>query len=203
VVSERKVSVGDTVQVGREILKVIDPRSMRFEGQVSADRLGELKLGQKVAFRVNGFGEQEFIGKLSRIDAAANAATRQVEVAASFDDPGSAPKVAGLYAEGRVDSGTQSSMVLAEGSIERQGDNAFAWKIDGEVLRKVPVQLGARDDRRGEVVIVAGLKEGDLVLRAPGSQLADGQKLQRVKPGAGAASAVAAKPAASTVASSK
>ena len=39
VVSERKVSAGDTAQVGKELLKVIDPRSMRFEGLVSADRM--------------------------------------------------------------------------------------------------------------------------------------------------------------------
>ncbi|MDP0971963.1 HlyD family efflux transporter periplasmic adaptor subunit, partial [Klebsiella pneumoniae] len=39
VVSERKISVGDTVQIGRELIKVIDPASMRFEGQISADRL--------------------------------------------------------------------------------------------------------------------------------------------------------------------
>ena len=39
VVSDRKVSVGDTAQVGKELVKVIDPRSMRFEGLVSADRM--------------------------------------------------------------------------------------------------------------------------------------------------------------------
>ncbi|MBN8506580.1 MAG: efflux RND transporter periplasmic adaptor subunit [Burkholderiales bacterium] len=191
VVSERKVSVGDTVQVGREIVKVIDPRSMRFEGQVSADRLGELKLGQPVAFRVNGFGETEFHGKLSRIDASANATTRQIEVAASFDDPAQAPQVAGLYAEGRVNTGAQSALVLAEGSVQRQGDNAYVWKLQGDQLKKVTVQLGARDDRRGEVVVASGLTAGDEVLRSPTSTLSDGQKVQRVKAGAGAASAVA------------
>ena len=46
VVSERKVSAGDTAQVGKELVKVIDPRSMRFEGLVSADRMHELQLGQ-------------------------------------------------------------------------------------------------------------------------------------------------------------
>jgi len=198
VVSERKVSVGDTVQVGREIIKVIDPKSMRFEGQVSADRLGELKLGQAVAFRINGFGDAEFKGKLSRIDAAANATTRQVEVAASFDDPAQAPQVAGLYAEGRVNTGAQSALVLAEGSVLRQGDVAIVWKLQGDTLKKVTVEIGARDERRGEVVVAKGLAAGDEVLRAPTSTLTDGQKVQRVKAGAGAASAVAstAKPAA-------
>jgi RND family efflux transporter MFP subunit len=195
VVSERKISVGDTVQIGREIVKVIDPKSMRFEGQVSADRLGELKLGQAVAFRVNGFGDAEFKGKLSRIDAAANATTRQVEVVASFDDATQAPQVAGLYAEGRVDTGAQSSLVLAEGAIQRQGDSAVVWKLAGDQLKRTTVQIGARDARRGEVVVSSGLVAGDQVLHAPTSTLVDGQKLQRVKPGAGAASAIA--PAAS------
>jgi membrane fusion protein, multidrug efflux system len=191
VVSERKVSVGDTVQIGREIIKVIDPASMRFEGQVSADRLAELKVGQPVVFRVNGFADQEFHAKLSRIDASANATTRQVEVVASFNEPAKAPQVAGLYAEGRVDSGARSSLVLAETSVQRQGDSAFAWRLQDGVVKKVAVQLGSRDDRRGEIEILGGLAVGDQVLRSPGGNLSDGQKAQRVAPGAGAASALA------------
>jgi len=192
VVSERKVSVGDTVQVGRELIKVIDPASMRFEGQVSADRLGELKLGQRVAFRVNGFGDAEFHGKLARIDASANATTRQVELIANFDDAAKAPQVAGLYAEGRVESTDRRALVLNEGSVLREGDTAYVWKLAGDKLKKVNVTLGERDERRGEIVIATGLALGDEVLRNPSSNLKDGAPLQRVKPGAGAASAVAA-----------
>ncbi|MGQ3050564.1 MAG: efflux RND transporter periplasmic adaptor subunit [Roseateles sp.] len=191
VVSERKISVGDTVQIGRELVKVIDPASMRFEGQISADRLGELKLGQAVSFRINGFGDAEFRGKLARIDAAANAMTRQVEVTAEFDDRAKAPQVAGLYAEGRVESANRRALVLAEGSVVRQGDNAFVWKVAGNQLKKVNVTLGERDDRRGEIVVASGLALGDLVLRAPTSSLTDGAVVQRVAAGAGAASAIA------------
>jgi RND family efflux transporter MFP subunit len=194
VVSERKVSVGDTVQVGRELVKVIDPASMRFEGQVSADRLGELKIGQAVSFRVNGFGDVEYRGKLARIDAAANATTRQVELIASFDQPAKAPQVAGLYAEGRVESADRRALVLAEGSVQRQGDSAFVWKIAGSQLKKVNVTLGERDERRGEVVISSGLALGDEVLRAPTGSLSDNAAVVRVKPGSGAASGVAAAP---------
>jgi RND family efflux transporter MFP subunit len=197
VVSERKISVGDTVQIGRELVKVIDPGSMRFEGQISADRLGELKVGQPVAFRINGFGDVEFRGKLARIDASANATTRQVEVIAEFDDRAKAPQVAGLYAEGRVESAERRALVLAEGSVQRQGDAAFVWKVAGNQLKKVSVTLGDRDDRRGEVVIASGLALGDVVLRSPTSSLVDGAAVQRVAAGAGAASAVPAAAAAS------
>ena len=51
IVSDRKVSAGDTAQVGKELLKVIDPTSLRFEGLVSADSIGEVKAGQHVWFR--------------------------------------------------------------------------------------------------------------------------------------------------------
>ncbi|MBH9553839.1 efflux RND transporter periplasmic adaptor subunit [Inhella gelatinilytica] len=196
VVSERKVSVGDTVQVGREIVKVVDPRSLRFEGQVSADRLGEIRVGQAVALRVNGVSEGEYSAKLERIDAAANPTTRQVEVMARFDNPAQAPKVAGLYAEGRVNTGAKSALVLAESSLVRQGEEAFVWRLDGDRLKKVSVQLGERDARRGEWVIQSGLKLGDEVLRSPAGQLADGQALrragQKTPPVAAASSASAA-----------
>ena len=73
VVSDRKVSAGDTAQIGKELLKVIDPTSMRFEGLVSADNIGNVKAGQGVNFRVNGYPDQEFAGKVRRVNPAANA----------------------------------------------------------------------------------------------------------------------------------
>jgi multidrug efflux pump subunit AcrA (membrane-fusion protein) len=145
-----------------------------------------------VSFRINGFGDTQFQGKLARIDAAANATTRQVELAAEFSDKSKAPQVAGLYAEGRVESADRKALVLAEGSVQRQGDNAFVWQVAGNQLKKVAVTLGERDDRRGELVILSGLSLGDVVLRSPTGALVDGAPVQRVAAGAGAASAVPA-----------
>jgi len=189
VVSERKVSAGDTAAIGKELLKVIDPRSMRFEGLVSADRLHELKLGQPVNFRVNGSPDVEFAGKIKRLDAAANATTRQVEVVVAFSDPSQAPRVAGLFAEGRIESGTAQALMLPEASLQRIGDSATAWKLDGTRLSKVNLRLGDRDPRRGEYPVLAGLIAGDRVLRNPGTNLVDGQKVEIAMPPATAAAA--------------
>ena len=198
VVSERKVSAGDTAQVGKELVKVIDPKSMRFEGLVSADRMHELKLGQGVAFRVNGYPQSEFVGQVRRIDAAANAATRQVEVIVAFVDPVAAPKVAGLYAEGSVQTGGVPALMLAASSIVRVGDGAHVWRIDSANSRvvKVAVKLGERDPRSGEVPVLSGLSAGDQVLRSPGSALVDGQSFELGM--SAVASALPAAPAASS-----
>lgn len=193
VLSDRKVSAGDTAQVGKELVKVIDPSSMRFEGLVSADRMSELKLGQLVNFRVNGLTAADFVGKIRRIEAAANATTRQMEVLVDFA-PGTAPKVAGLYGEGRVETGSLSTLMLADASVLRSGDQSFVWLIAGDSLKKQPVKLGERDARRGEFVVVDGLKVGDKILRKSGSNLADGQKVRLVASATAATAAAASAP---------
>ena len=190
VVSDRKVSAGDTAAVGKELLKVIDPGSMRFEGLVSADRMGDIHPGQAVQFRINGFDKSDFAGKVRHVDASADAVTRQVAVIVDFA-PGTAPRVAGLYAEGRIASDASQALLLPEATIVREGDKAYVWKLAGSKLAKTPVTLGERDARLGNVVITAGIAAGDRLLRTPGSTLNDGQSFELAKPATPAASAAA------------
>jgi RND family efflux transporter MFP subunit len=177
IVSDRKVSPGDTASIGKELLKVIDPKSMRFEGRVSADKVAAVKIGQPVLFRVNGFGEQQFTGVVKRIDPSANDVTRQVEVLVGFTGP-QQPHVAGLYAEGRIDAELTDALTLPESAMVRAGDKTYAWKLKGGALAKADLGVGSRDARTGNFEIKSGLTAGDTVLRHPSSNLKDGQKVE-------------------------
>ncbi len=181
VVSDRKVSNGDTAAIGKELLKVIDPTSMRFEGRVSADTISAVKLGQKVNFRINGYGDQQFAGIVRRIDPAANAVTRQVEVLVGFANA-TQPKVSGLYAEGRIDADTSAALMLPEGALVRAGDQAYAWQVKGNKLVKADLGLGLRDARTGNYVVRTGLAAGDQVMRNPNSAMKDGQAIELAAP---------------------
>jgi membrane fusion protein (multidrug efflux system) len=176
VVSDRKVSAGDTAAIGKELLKVIDPTSMRFEGRVSADKISLVKIGQPVAFRVNGYGDQEFQGTVRRIDPSANDVTRQVEVLVGFVNA-IQPKVSGLYGEGRIDSDTKAALMLPEGALVKAGDKAYTWRLKDKALNKAALVIGARDQRTGNYEVKSGLAAGDLVLRTPSSNFKDGQKV--------------------------
>ncbi|MFZ6758025.1 efflux RND transporter periplasmic adaptor subunit [Undibacterium sp. Ji50W] len=179
VVSERKVSAGDTAQIGKELVKVIDPTSMRFEGLLSADKVNNVKIGQMVSFRVNGYGNQGFTGKVKRVDMAANATTRQVEVLVAFADS-NPPRVSGLYAEGRVETGTSQTLMIKSTALLRDGDKAYAWRVKDGLLKKVSLTIGERDPRRGDFEVRSGLVNGDKVVRNPVSTLIDGQKVQMI-----------------------
>lgn len=189
VVSERQVSPGDTAQVGKALLKVIDPSSMRFEGYVSADRRAELKVGQPVDLRINGAAQARLEGSIRRIDVAADPVTRQVALLVDFADRQQAG-VAGLYGEGHVRTASTAALMLGDADLQRDGDRAFAWVVKDGKLRRQPIVLGERDDRSGEYVIKSGLAVGDVIIRNPSRTLVDGTPVQS---GAASAAASAAK----------
>jgi membrane fusion protein (multidrug efflux system) len=178
VVSARKASAGDTAQIGKELIQVIDPSSMRFEGQVSADQMSNLKVGQRVTFRINGVaqtGDQlGSSGRIKRIDGAANPITRQVSVIVEISGK-DRPPVAGLFAEGVIETTNQSALMIPESCLRREGDKVFAWVLDGNKIVKRSIQLGDRDTRLGEWVVSSGLVAGEKILRTTSSSLKDGQ----------------------------
>lgn len=177
VVSERKVSNGDTASAGKELVKIIDPSSMRFAGRVSADKIAMVKTGQAVNFRINGYSGQEFHGKVMRVDPAANDVTRQVEVLVAFADA-TQPRVSGLYAEGNIEAATVNALMLPEAAVVKAGDKAFAWKIKGKTLARVDLLIGQRDGRTGNYEVRSGLAAGDIVMRNPSSNFKDGQVIE-------------------------
>jgi RND family efflux transporter MFP subunit len=177
IVSERKVSNGDTAQIAKELIKVIDPTSMRFEGFVSADRIGVVKVGQEVHFRINGYPGKDFVGRVKRVDPSANAVTRQVVVLVDFVDS-KQPRVAGLYAEGRIDAASEPALMLPESALVQAGDKAYTWRVNGKKLNKVALTLGARDERSGQWEVRGGLAVGDQVMRTPGANFKDGAAVE-------------------------
>jgi RND family efflux transporter MFP subunit len=194
VVSDRKVSAGDTAQVGKELVKVIDPRSLRFEGLVSADRMHEVSIGQDVRFPRQRLSERRVHGQGAprrrrgqRDDAPARGAGRL----RATQPP---PRVAGLYAEGRIAAGARTVLMLPEASVVRVGDRPTSGASDGKHEEGGRCRLGERDARRGEYPLRGGWPQGDRILRNPGSTLVDGQKVEfAARPPARGASGVAAK----------
>jgi RND family efflux transporter MFP subunit len=190
VVSDRKVSAGDTAQAGKELLKVVDPTSLRFEGTISAEEASAVKAGLAVVFRVSGLGDKQFAGKVRRVNPVVSATTRQVEVLVDFAGA-EQPKLAGLYAEGRIDTGARGTLMLPAASLIREGEQSFAWALRNGRLVKAAIKTGERDARSGDFPVTSGLAEGERVLRHPSAQLKDGQPAQE----AGKAVAPAGAPA--------
>ena len=177
VVSARKSSAGDTAQVGKELIQVIDPNSMRFEGQVAADQIGAIKVGQRVNFRINGLvsSAQQLsqIGIVKRIDGAANPITRQVSVIVDLNG-NNRPSIVGLYAEGIIETNTKMAILVSEKALRKEGDKVFAWILNENQINKKPIEIDGRDTRTGSWVVKAGLTTGEKIPREDRSTLKNG-----------------------------
>jgi membrane fusion protein (multidrug efflux system) len=172
IVGKREVSSGDTAQIGKALLKVIDPTSIRLEGFVPSDQVMQIKPGQVVNFYINGSHDQTFEGKIERISPVADATTRQVGVQVALSNNNQL--TVGLFAEGRVQTDIKQGLTIPESSLIQQGDHAYVWRVQKGVLNKVEIKLGARDLQSGDYAIDAGLNEGESILRHPRGALVDG-----------------------------
>ncbi|HET9209679.1 MAG TPA: efflux RND transporter periplasmic adaptor subunit [Thermoanaerobaculia bacterium] len=163
VVSERPVSAGDVVQPGTALYTIVDPSSLQLEASVPAEQLAQLQVGSPVVFTVTGYGNHTFRGQITRINPSADPTTRQVRVYAEIPNSGN-DLVAGLYAEGRIESQSRTGLVVPTAAIDRRmAKPAVLMVRDGKVAR-VDVELGLADDREQKVEVRRGVQAGDVVL---------------------------------------
>jgi membrane fusion protein, multidrug efflux system len=173
VVSERPVSSGDVVQPGTAVYTVVDPSLLELEASVPAERLSAVSAGAPVEFTVNGFPGRTFQGRISRINPAADPATRQVRVYAEIPNPGN-ELVSGLFAEGRVASRSAEGLLVPEAAIDRRMGPPAVIRVQNGTVRRVPVRLGIEDPQEQKVQIVQGVAEGDVVLVGAAQEITPG-----------------------------
>jgi hypothetical protein len=111
------------------------------------------------------------------VNPAANPTTRQVELLVDFVGE-KQPQLAGLYAEGRVETETRASLTIPASAVVRDGDSALAWRVQNDKLQKVALGIVERDLRTGDYVLKTGLAEGDRVIRFPTALLKENQPVQ-------------------------
>ena len=177
VVAVRRVSAGDTAQVGKALMTLINPASMRFEGYIAAEQVGAVQVGQQVSFRVNGYAGRQFTGSIERINPQANEQTRQVQVFVKLSEQHNF--VAGLYTEGYITVAQQQALMLPPGALVQEGDNSFVWLVKNDKLVKTAVTTGKKDLRYGTIEVTAGVSVNDEILRHPQGQLKDGIQIER------------------------
>lgn len=163
VVSERSASAGDVVQTGGALYTIIDPASLRFDGTVPAEQVGQLERGASVEFAVSGYPGKVFDGKIDRINPSADPATRQVRVYVSVPNPDQR-LVAGLYAEGRVGTAVRRAVVAPASAVDQRGVTPTVLRIRQGRVEQVTVQLGVRDEADDRIELRAGVAAGDTLL---------------------------------------
>jgi len=163
VVGQKSVSAGDVVQPGTLLYTVVDPGSMRLEAAIPVEQLRDVRVGLPVKFNVSGYGDREFLGRVTRVSPVVDPVTRQVQIVASIPNTGRA-LVGGLQATGRLSTSTRNGLVAPEAAIDERGSAPTVLRVKRGVVERVSVALGARDEAGELVEISAGVQAGDTLL---------------------------------------
>ena len=86
IVSARLAQPGERVALDAKVVSIIDLSRMQLEASVPPAAIGQVRVGQPMSFRVEGFGEREFAGRIERINPAATAGSRSISVYAVIDN---------------------------------------------------------------------------------------------------------------------
>jgi RND family efflux transporter MFP subunit len=166
VVGERIANQGESLPIDGKILALLDTSHVEVAAQMPAADVVRLKVDQPVTVTLEGFGDREFQGRITRISPTAQAGSRSIPVYVEITDRHDALR-GGLFAMGSVvvaEKGHALAVPAAAMRKDDQGDYVLA--VENGVLVRKPVGA-VRTWSRGELVEVKGLVSGMTIVSAP------------------------------------
>jgi len=178
IIAQRLAQPGEKMAIDGKLYTVVDLAELEVEAAVPASDIGAVRVGQEVAFRVEGYEDRLFAGRIARISPATQAGTRSIPVYAVLPNRDGVLK-AGVFAKGQLTVSKRTAAVVTPiTAVRDEGGQAFVWRVDGGRLARVPVQAGLRSEDDGVVEIVSGLAPGAKIVRANLGALRDGAEVK-------------------------
>src|SRR5262249_9097169 len=136
-----------------------------------------VRVGTDVVFRVNGYPDREFHGRIIRVSPAVDPTTRQVMVTATVPNAGNT-LVAGLFAEGRLSSSSQQGIVIPTSAVDTRRQRPAVVRLRNGKIERADVQLGLHDANTETVQVISGVNPGDTLLVAAAQAITPGTSVK-------------------------
>ena len=175
-VTARHVDVGDYAHVGAPLFTIASDRVLRLRGEIPERYVAEIAVGQEVRGEVDAFPGLTLHGRLSRINAGIDPASRTLVVEAEIDNadgklrPGFFVRAAVVAQRGVRTVTVPSLAVQSFAGVSR----LFVVR-DGTVTRRT-IEVGDRFE--DDVEITSGVEAGETVAVTGLTRLQDGMKVQ-------------------------
>jgi membrane fusion protein (multidrug efflux system) len=158
VVAKRLVQGGDRLGDGGVMFRVVNTSELELEASVPGEAVGAVRVGAPVVLTVSGIEGVTLRGRVARVNATADPATRQVRLYVTV--PNRDGRLVGdLFASGRVQLGHVSSVLAVPTTGIRTGLDgaAYAWLIVNGRAERRPVATGLRDEVRDLIQVASGV----------------------------------------------
>lgn len=166
-IAERLVEPGQSVAPGTPLLKIVNLELMELEAMIPDADMTAVRVGQIVDFRVEGYPDRLFGGRIVRINPAARAGSRRVPVYVQVQNADGALR-AGVFAKGSVrDENARQGLTVPLTALQADGNGWRVHAIINSHLEARAVQVSWRDEASGLALVSGNLRPGERVLLAP------------------------------------
>jgi membrane fusion protein (multidrug efflux system) len=178
VVGLRKVSVGDFVDVGDDMvnLEQIDPLKADF--RVAEVYVAAVKRGQHLELGADAFPGEHFSGEVYAIDPLIDESGRSILLRARLPNPDGRLRPGLFVRVSLVLNERNDAIQVPEQALVPQGQDQFVFKVADGKAAFTKVQVGIRRDGMAE--ITDGLAPGDVVVTAGQLKIRDGVPVKPV-----------------------
>src|SRR5215213_3350188 len=176
VAGQRFVSLGDYVNSDTRLVSLQTVTPQRASFQVPERYADQLKLGQRVSFRVAALPGRDFSGKVDFVDPVVKLPGRTIMVKAVVPNPRRELQ-SGMFIEARLATDVRpNAVVIPEDAVLPLQGSSFVWLvIDGKATRR-QVELGVRTP--GFVEVKNGVESTEQVVVGGQERLAEGAPVQ-------------------------
>jgi membrane fusion protein, multidrug efflux system len=166
IVAKRLVQPGEKVSPDSEIVTLVDLKQMVLEAAVPAAEIPSVRVGQKVRFRVGGFGARQFEGEVQRINPMTSDGSRSIIIYIAVPNPDSALK-GGMFAQGELMLNSSAPVLaVSQRAVREEAGAAYVYTLRDDKIVRTPVTLGSRTEGDAYVEVRSGLNAGDRVIVA-------------------------------------
>jgi len=180
VVSERPAEIGEWVNPGDALLRLVATADLQFDFRLPQDAFGGLAVAMPVTLSVESMPGQDFAGRIVAIVPVSDPGDRTFLLRAAMDDGAAKGSIVpGMSARLRVvvDTGREGVVVPRDAILRYPDGRTVVWVLQpqGEktVARERLVTLGQEFD--GGIEIRTGLKNNERVVVRGNEGLRDGQ----------------------------
>ena len=165
-IAKRLVQPGEKVSPDSAIVTLVDLKQMVLEAAVPAAEIPSVRVGQKVRFRVGGFGDRQFEGEVQRINPMTTDGSRSIALYIAVANADSALK-GGMFAQGELTlNATEPVLAVAQRAVREEAGAPYVYTLRDEKVVRTPVKLGPRTKGDAFVEVRDGLSAGDRVIVA-------------------------------------
>ncbi|MCB1956718.1 MAG: efflux RND transporter periplasmic adaptor subunit [Rhodocyclaceae bacterium] len=182
VVGIRRVSIGDYVKEGADLVNLEDLSSLKVDFRVPESNLAQIRTGQSVGVTVDAYEGRSFDAVDEAIDPQVDAQGRALLLRARIDNRERLLRP-GLFARVRLVLQDRPSVAsIPEEALIPTAEGQYVFVVDEGKARRVEVTTGAR--RQARVEVRSGLASGMRVVTAGQIKLRDGAAVSVVEPAA-------------------